>query len=167
MKKVYKISLVCIMLLMLVACNKQTNNNLQISTTDTSEEEMTTDGSLNDLWIYNSSTNPIDVVRSAIESQKQKEYTLKVEVREVVADEQASETIRQMYIGSDLALKNGWTDTYLQNNMIVVFAEYYIEYNHEKTFLDDGEIKQYFILLRNADTQEWSIWNNIDYGQIN
>ncbi|MBQ9765609.1 MAG: hypothetical protein IJW18_05390 [Lachnospiraceae bacterium] len=127
-------------------------------------DEVPTDDTLNDLWIYNSSQVPTDVVRSAIDNQKQKEYTLNVEVRKVVVDDKASETARQRYVGSELAKGKGWTDTYLVNNMIVVFAEYYVEYDHNKTFLEDGEIKQYFILLRNEDTLEWDIWTNTTNG---
>lgn len=59
-----------------------------------------------------------------------------------------------------MAKGNGWSDEYIENNMVVVRAEYYVEYDHEKTFRPDGNIKQFFILLRNEEMQEWEIWDS-------
>ena len=117
-----------------------------------------------DPWFQKPSISPIETVQSAIENQTNKEYTHDVQLREVVIDERATERAKRMYIGSELAKANGWSDDYLENNMIVVYAEYYVEYDHEKTFLEDGEIKEFFILLRDEGTNKWSIWDNTTSG---
>lgn len=117
-----------------------------------------------DPWFQKPSISPIETVQSAIENQINKEYTHDVQLREVVIDERATERAKQMYIGSELAKANSWSDDYLENNMVVVYAEYYVEYDHEKTFVEDGEIKQFFILLRDESTNKWSIWDNTTSG---
>ncbi len=68
------------------------------------------------------------------------------------------------YIGSELAKENGWSDSYLEDNLIAVRAEYYVAYDHQKTFLKDGDTEQYFFLLRDEKTQKWIIWNNTTSG---
>ena len=40
----------------------------------------------------------------------------------------------------------GWTDEYLAKHFVVVYANYYVEYDHTKTFMDDGQTQQYFLL---------------------
>lgn len=114
---------------------------------------------LSDPWIQEVSFSPVETVLSAIQNQIEKDYTWDVQIGEVLVDENATERAKQMYIGSDLAKANGWSDAYLENNMIVVFAKYTVAYDHEKTFLPDGEIEEFFILLRDENTQKWKIWD--------
>ena len=44
--------------------------------------------------------------------------------------------------------------------VIVVWAKYYVEYDHTKTFLDDGPTEQYFYLSEDVKTGEWTIVEN-------
>ena len=37
---------------------------------------------------------------------------------------------------------------------------YYVEYDHTKTFMDDGTIRQYFYLVQDVKTGEWKIIDN-------
>ena len=113
-----------------------------------------------DLWFQEPSVLPVEVVRGALEKQINKEYAKAVRIVDISVDEVATERAKKNYAGSELAEKNGWTDSYLKNNMIVVRAVYYAEYDHEKTFLTDGEITQYFILLKRKSTGKWRIWSN-------
>lgn len=46
---------------------------------------------------------------------------------------------------------------YLDEFFIAVRAEYCIEYDHDKTFLDDGNIDQYFYLIKDPETDVWMI----------
>ena len=64
------------------------------------------------------------------------------------------------YIGSELAEARGWTDEYLEEHFIVVWAKYYVEYDHTKTFLDDGYTEQHFYLTQDVKTGEWTIIEN-------
>ncbi len=117
-----------------------------------------------DPWFQNPSASPVETVQSAIEGQLEKEYTTTVRIGEIKIDDDATERARNMYRESELAKANGWTNEYIENNMIVVHAEYYVEYDHEKTFLPDGETEQFFILTRDEKTQEWTIWDNTTNG---
>lgn len=115
---------------------------------------------LNDRWFQTPSVSPVETVKSAIEGQIEKEYTITVRIEEIEEDSDATERAKKLYLGSDLAKGNGWSDEYIESNMVVVRAEYYVEYDHEKTFRPDGNIKQFFILLRNEEMQEWEIWDS-------
>ena len=117
-----------------------------------------------DPWFQTPSVSPVETVKSAIEGELEKEYTITVRIGEIKVDDDATARAKKFYGGSELAIRNGWSDEYVDNNMIVVYAEYYIEYDHEKTFQPDGETKQFFILTRNEETQEWSIWDNTTNG---
>lgn len=119
-----------------------------------------------DPWFQKPSVSPVETVQSAIEGQLEKEYTITVQVGEIVPDDDATVRAKKFYQGSDLAKENGWSDEYIENNLTVVHAKYYVEYDHEKTFQSDGEIEQFFILLRDEKTQEWIIWDNTTNGDL-
>ena len=66
----------------------------------------------------------------------------------------------RMYAGSELAGSRGWADEYLSEHFVVVSAKYYVEYDHTKTFLDDGYTEQYFYLVQDPKTEKWEIIDN-------
>ena len=136
-----------------------------VSPTETVQSAAENEDGVFDSWLQKESVSPEETVRSAIENEIEKEYTLYVKVGEITVSEQATERFIKMYQGSDLAKSNGWSDDYLKNNLIVVRAQYYIEYDHEKIFFDDGEMDQYFILLKNETTQLWHIFDNTTSGE--
>lgn len=113
-----------------------------------------------DLWLQKPSVDPVKTVQSAIEGQAGKEYTIAVRVGEIKIDEEETERIRTRYAGSELAEARGWTNEYLAEHFIVIWAEYYVEYDHTKTFLADGYIEQYFYLTQDTKTGEWAITDN-------
>ena len=113
-----------------------------------------------DPWLQKPSTDPVQTVQSAIEGQAGKEYTISVRVYEIKVDESETERVIEMYSGSDLAKERGWTDEYLAEHFVVVWAKYYVEYDHTKTFLDDGYTEQYFYLTQDTKSGEWAITDN-------
>lgn len=113
-----------------------------------------------DPWFQKPSNDPIRTVHSAIEGQAEKEYTVFVRIDEIAVDESETERIISMYAGSDLAKERGWTDEFLAEHFLVVRAKYYVEYDHTKTFMDDGTIRQYFYLVQDVKTGEWKIIDN-------
>ena len=115
---------------------------------------------LSDPWFQKPSTDPVQTVQSAIEGQADKEYTISVRVDEIKVDESETERMIQMYSGSDLSKDRGWTDEYLAEHFVVVWAKYYVEYDHTKTFLDDGYTEQYFYLTQDTKSGEWTISDN-------
>lgn len=113
-----------------------------------------------DTWLQNPSADPVETVRSALEGQTDKDYTITLSVEEIRIDEDETARVRAMYSGSELAAERGWTDEYLAEHFIVVWAKYYAEYDHTKTFLDDGYIEQYFQLTQDTSSGEWTICDN-------
>lgn len=119
---------------------------------------------LSDLWLQEPSADPVEVVQSALKNQMQKEYTIYVEVKNIQIDEAETARVSAMYTGSELAQSRGWTDECLAERFVVVKAEYYVEYDHEKTFLDDGDITQWFYLIQDEKSGDWSIVDNTSGG---
>ncbi|WP_418668155.1 hypothetical protein [Allofournierella sp.] len=113
-----------------------------------------------DPWLQKPSADPVQTVQSAIEGQAGKEYTVSVRVDEIKVDEDETARVAAMYSGSELARARGWTDEYLAKHFVVVYANYYVEYDHTKTFMDDGQTQQYFYLTQDTETGEWTISDN-------
>ena len=99
-----------------------------------------------DRWFQKPSADPTQTVQSAIEA--------------INVDESETERVVRMYAGSELAGSRGWTDEYLSEHFVVVSAKYYVEYDHTKTFLDDGYTEQYFYLVQDPKTEKWEIIDN-------
>ena len=113
-----------------------------------------------DQWLQKPSANPTETVLSAIKNQINKDYTISVRVDEIKVDDNETARVTAMYSGSELAEARGWTDEYLAEHFVVVWAKYYVEYDHTKTFIDDGYTEQYFYLTQDTETGEWAIIDN-------
>lgn len=112
-----------------------------------------------DPWIQNASSNPIETVRSALEAQKDKDYTISMQIVNICVDDaETTRTIKRL-LGSELASKRGWTDNMISEHYVVVRADYHVEYDHTKTFQNDGDIVQFFHLLQREDGK-WEIVDN-------
>lgn len=118
-----------------------------------------------DPWLQRASADPVETVQSAIEGQLEKEYTLVVRIREISVDEAETRRMIGNYTGSELAQSRGWTDAYLAEHFLAVRAKYYVEYDHTKTFLEDGDIDQFFYLIEDTETGFWTIVDNSTNGQ--
>ena len=118
-----------------------------------------------DPWLQKASADPVETVQSAIEGQLKKEYTLEVLIREISVDEAETQRMSGNYAGSELAQSRGWTDEYLAEHFLAVRAKYYVEYDHTKTFLEDGDIDQFFYLIEDMETGLWTIIDNSTNGQ--
>lgn len=118
-----------------------------------------------DPWFQKPSADPLETVQSAIEGQIKKDYTITVRIDSITVDEAETERMIEMYSGSELAQSRGWTDEYLANHFLAVRAKYYVEYDHAKTFLDDGDIDQYFYLVEDMENGLWTIADNSTNGQ--
>lgn len=118
-----------------------------------------------DPWLQKASADPVETVQSAIEGQLKKEYTLEVRIREISVDEAETKRMIGNYAGSELAQSRGWTDEYLAEHFLAVRAKYYVEYDHTRTFLEDGDIDQFFYLIEDMETGLWTIIDNSTDGQ--
>lgn len=113
-----------------------------------------------DLWIQNPSNDPTEAVRSAIENQVGKDYTISIEVESVEIDEAETVRVVERFISGVIADWRGWSDEYLAEHFIVVKAVYYAEYDHTQTTRSDGNVVQYFYLTRDVDSGKWTIVDN-------
>lgn len=113
-----------------------------------------------DLWRQKPSNDPVESVRSALEGQAGKDYTIKIEVKTVEIDETETERVRERLIKGAIAERRGWSDEYLAEHFIVVKAVYYAEYDHAQTTRSDGEVVMYFYLTQNVDSGVWTIVDN-------
>lgn len=118
-----------------------------------------------DPWLQKASADPVETVQSAIEGQLKKEYTLEGRIREISVDEAETQRMIGNYAGSELAQSRGWTDEYLAEHFLAVRAKYYVEYDHTRTFLEDGDIDQFFYLIEDMETGLWTIIDNSTDGQ--
>lgn len=118
-----------------------------------------------DPWLQKASADPVETVQSAIEGQLKKEYTLEVRIREISVDKAETKRMIGNYAGSELAQSRGWTDEYLAEHFLAVRAKYYVEYDHTRTFLEDGDIDQFFYLIEDMETGLWTIIDNSTNGQ--
>lgn len=110
-----------------------------------------------DSWLQNPASDPIETVRNAINNQADEDYTIKLTIDEISIDTEETERLIVMYSGSELAESRGWTDEYLDEHFLAVKAVYYAEYDHTKTFMNDGYTEQYFYLTQNPETGKWTI----------
>lgn len=113
-----------------------------------------------DLWRQNPSDNPVESVRSALENQVEKDYTIKIDIKNVEIDEAETERVVERFIKGTIADRRGWSDEYLSKYFLVVKAVYYAEYDHAKTTRSDGEVTMYFYLTQDVDSGKWTIVDN-------
>ena len=111
-----------------------------------------------DPWLQKPSADPLKTVQSAIEGQAGKDYTITVRVDEIRIDEAETARVKARYIGSELAEAWGWTEEYLEKNLIVVWAKYYVEYDHTRAILkinnnQRGETRQDNHVGRHSERQ--------------
>lgn len=113
-----------------------------------------------DLWRQKPSNDPIESVRSALENQVGKDYTIKIEVNSIEVDEAETERVVERFIKGIIAERRGWSDEYLAEHFLVVKAVYYAEYDHAQTTRSDGEVTMYFYLTQDVDSGKWTIVDN-------
>lgn len=118
-------------------------------------------GDSSDTWIYKPALAPQTTVENAIYGQKQKDYTIEISIN-ILPTVDVAETmrVRELWMGSELAQSRGWSDDLLQKHFVAVQVQYYAQYDHTKTFLDDGTITQFFYLIQDPQTNLWSIVEN-------
>lgn len=113
-----------------------------------------------DLWIQQPANEPTETVRSAIENQVGKDYTISIKVESIEIDKAETARVVERFISGVIAERRGWSDEYLAEHFIVVKAVYYAEYDRTKTTRIDGNVVQYFYLTQDIDSGKWMIVDN-------
>ncbi len=147
--------------------SKETNRIEYIGRIEMITENDREIGSSNsDDWIQEASSEPVQAVKAALLNQEAKDYTISMIIGTIDIDEEETQRVVNRYLGSELAQSRGWSDDYLQENFIVVKANYTVEYDHTKTFMSDGNLEQYFYLTEDIDTGLWTIVDNTSAGSL-
>ena len=126
-------------------------------------------GIWNDRWVQTPASDPAAAVRSAVENQTMKEYTLRVAVESVREDPAEAQKVYTGARDSMLALQGGWADHSAEleelcggpENFKAMYCVYDVEYDHTKTWYTDGRLGQWFYLIRDARGR-WEIWDSCD-----
>ncbi len=109
---------------------------------------------------------PDRVVTEYLEAGKGKDYVIRLTIEKVKISDDETAKIRVMYSGSQLAKANGWTDDYIADNMIAVYAKYTVDYDNTKVSYNEGELEQYFYLIRAHLNSDWTIWDSTSPSDI-
>lgn len=99
------------------------------------------------------------VIKEYLEAEKDKDYVISLSIEKVEISDEETVRIKERYSGSELANTNGWTDEYIAENMIAVYAKYTVDYDNTKVPYDEGELEHYFYLVRDDEDSPWLIWD--------
>lgn len=96
-------------------------------------------------------------VRNELEAEAEQEYTISLTIGEIIPS--PSETARQWkhYFCQESELYADWTEEDMLTRFMVVCAQYDVEYDNTKTFMNSGKVTQYFILTKEDGV--WSVWS--------
>ena len=95
------------------------------------------------------------------DEKKAAEECLSLSVEFVGWDEEATEHTRIAYGGSPLAKSRGWTAETIAHR-VVVRARFTVTYDHEKTFLPDGDLHGWYLLIQNPETGNWRVEETVE-----
>jgi len=96
-----------------------------------------------------------DVARKDYEAWRSEDYCIRMDVLLSDVDEAESVRLRMMYDG----FEEGWNKEYLAKNFVAVLVSYDCELDHQKTFLEDGIVSKYTLLVRDNENAPWEIWD--------
>ncbi len=131
---------------------------VQAAVTAYDKQQTLTDSA--DAYFGASSEDPVETVRKYLIAEKKQDYTISLDIYEIAVSKSDTAKVIEKFRGSDYAKSKGWTDEYVENNIVTVAAYYSARYDHKKIFFDDGEIIRRYYLEYNEKTALWTIWNN-------
>ncbi len=85
---------------------------------------------------------------------------LSLSIGKVAVSDAETDQIQKRYSGSDLAKSHGWSDAFIEKNMLAVIAQYTVDYDNTKVPYPDGEQTQVFYLVRENPNSGWLIWDS-------
>jgi hypothetical protein len=85
---------------------------------------------------------------------------LSLSIGKVAVSDEETAQIQKRYSGSDLAKSHGWSEEFIEKNMLAVIAQYTVDYDNAKVPYPDGEHTQVFYLVRDNPDSEWLIWDS-------
>lgn len=116
-----------------------------------------------ELWLCAPAADPVEAVREALQLQSEKDYTISLQIDELRLDEAEKQDVLAGRPDSQSALRNGFGQeneamaSMKPEELTVVYARYTVEYDHTKTWYEDGALDQYFYLVKTQDGN-WKLW---------
>lgn len=80
-------------------------------------------------------------------------------LKDIRISDRETTAMRRAYSGSVLAQHKGWSDDFINENMLIVTVEYIVEYDHTRVPYSVGHAFEPFILIRENAEAPWLIWN--------
>ena len=99
----------------------------------------------------------VAAVRNELEQEAEQEYTISLTIGEITPS--PSETAWQWkhYFCPESELFADWTQEDMLTRFMVVCAQYDVEYDNTKTFMNSGKVTQNFFLTKEDGV--WSVWD--------
>ena len=99
----------------------------------------------------------VAAVRNELEAEAEQEYTISLTIGEITPS--PSETAWQWkhYFCPESGAFADWTEEDMLTRFMVVCAQYDVEYDNTKTFMNSGKLTQNFILTKEDGV--WSVWS--------
>ncbi len=102
-----------------------------------------------------------NVIKEYLEAEKNKDYVISLSIEKIERSDEETARIKERYSGSELADTKGWTDEYIAENMVAVYAKYTVDYDNTEVPYNEGELEQYFYLIRDDEDSPWLIWDSM------
>lgn len=84
---------------------------------------------------------------------------ISLSINQVKFSDEETQRMKARYSGSEIAQRNGWSDKFISENMVVVSTQYTVDYDNTKVPYQEGTLTQDFILIRNDKDSPWLIWD--------
>lgn len=105
--------------------------------------------------------DPVGAVCALLENSAAEYEIIPTEVIYIYINEDESKRFIDRWADSEDAEKRGWDNDAIKYHSACVTALYHCEYDHTKTFMDDGYCKADYYLLRDDNTGFWEVVDNM------
>ncbi|MCM1055354.1 MAG: hypothetical protein NC394_07520 [Bacteroides sp.] len=110
-------------------------------------------------WQYESSSDPVEVVKSALENHADRDFVTTLTVDSIELYPEETELYSQRRRGSELAkILNISDDLFDSGHIASVYTEFYVEYG-----LIPDNCTKFFYLWQDEETSEWHIFETSPY----
>lgn len=99
----------------------------------------------------------VAAVRNELEKEAEQEYTISLTIGEITPSPAETAWQWKHYFCPESELFADWTQEDMLTQFMVVCAQYDVEYDNTKTFMNSGKVTQNFFLTKEDGV--WSVWD--------
>ena len=99
----------------------------------------------------------VAAVRNELEQEAKQEYTISLTIGEITPSPAETAWQWKHYFCPESERFADWTEEDMLTRFMVVCAQYDVEYDNTKTFMNSGKLTQNFILTKEDGV--WSVWD--------